>query len=346
MSLEENTPEQSKAAEQPDPLIEARGLLGKRLVQAREARELGLNEASEQLRIRKAYLQGLESGDWKALPEEVYAMGFLRQYAALLGVDISQDMEALKSGEYRLTKPFTMPDPPISMNRTWALAAGICFLLLLILFNVVGDGEKEMSPPPPPALENTPADTTLMPPLLTEQADTRPSTPDTGTDTVGATDRVETATDSHPGEAMPARHMKHSTAAPDKTTPVEKKTTPTPAQQAPEPTVDTAVSFTQASSGRVTGHSYHLTAVDADVWLQLHHADGSLAKEALLRAGQTLRLNIKDDILLLTSGKPRALLISIDGQSIARAGTLGEAGKVLRDYRLQLPSSVPAGSNP
>jgi len=345
MSPEENALEKSTAAEQPDPLIEARGLLGKRLVQARETRELGLNEASEQLRIRKAYLQGLESGDWKALPEEVYAMGFLRQYAALLGVDISQDMEALKSGEYRLTKPFTMPDPPISMNRTWALAAGICFLLLLILFNVVGDGEKEMSPPPPPALESTPTDTALMPPPLTEQADTRPSTSVTGAATSVTTDKAATAaTDSHPGEAMPARHLKPSTTKPDKTAPVKKKATPASAQ--PAPAANTVANSAQTPSGPVTEHRYHLTAVDADVWLQLHHADGSLAKEALLRAGQTLRLNIKDDILLLTSGKPQALVISIDGQTIARVGTLGEAGKVLRDYRLQLPASAPAGDTP
>jgi len=307
MNSQQNTDD--KQTEQETALTDAeqrnqiRILLGERLSAARESKEISLNEASERLRIHKSYLQGLESGDWSALPGEVYAMGFLRQYAALIGVNVSADIEALKPGEYKLTKPFTMPDPPIAMNRGWAIAAAACFLLLLVLFNVVDEEKEEFTPYQDSQITVTPMPDLISPasiePAPTSKAQTTPS----------VNDKAETLiAESQTTEASEAKVI-----------------------VPPEAPVQSEQSH--------SGHQFRLTAIDQDVWLQLHAPNGNLLKEALLRSGQRMELYSDEAYLLLTSGNPLVLRIEIDGRRIVDAGTLGEKNKVLRDFRLIAPAN-------
>jgi len=58
--------------------------LGARFREAREARGLTLTEASTSTRILLRYLQALEEGDLDQLPGDVYARGFIRNYAQFL----------------------------------------------------------------------------------------------------------------------------------------------------------------------------------------------------------------------------------------------------------------------
>lgn len=60
--------------------------LGERFRQAREALGISIAEASTATRILPRYLQALESGDVASLPGDVYARGFVRNYAQLLGL--------------------------------------------------------------------------------------------------------------------------------------------------------------------------------------------------------------------------------------------------------------------
>jgi cytoskeletal protein RodZ len=66
--------------------------LGNELRQAREAKEISLAEAEAVTRIKENYLRALETNDWAALPTPVQAQGFLRNYAAYLGLDEKQVM--------------------------------------------------------------------------------------------------------------------------------------------------------------------------------------------------------------------------------------------------------------
>lgn len=61
--------------------------LGQLLRNRRLELGIGLDEVQTKTKIRKRYLQALEDGDWEALPGEVYARGFVRSYAELLGLD-------------------------------------------------------------------------------------------------------------------------------------------------------------------------------------------------------------------------------------------------------------------
>ncbi|WP_029215495.1 helix-turn-helix domain-containing protein [Kallotenue papyrolyticum] len=58
--------------------------LGARLREAREARGLTIAEVASETRILPRYLQALEEGDFEQLPGDVYARGFIRNYAQFL----------------------------------------------------------------------------------------------------------------------------------------------------------------------------------------------------------------------------------------------------------------------
>jgi cytoskeleton protein RodZ len=63
--------------------------LGPSLREARLKRGLELDAVQKVLRIRRRYLEALEDERFELIPGEVYARGFLREYAEFLGLDSS-----------------------------------------------------------------------------------------------------------------------------------------------------------------------------------------------------------------------------------------------------------------
>jgi cytoskeletal protein RodZ len=61
--------------------------LGDIFKQKRKEMNLSLKEAENATSIRMSYLQSIEEGDVSKLISPIYAQGFVRQYAAFLGID-------------------------------------------------------------------------------------------------------------------------------------------------------------------------------------------------------------------------------------------------------------------
>lgn len=61
--------------------------LGELLKQRRKEMNLSLKEVENGTSIRMSYLQSIEEGDVSKLISPIYAQGFIRQYAAFLGID-------------------------------------------------------------------------------------------------------------------------------------------------------------------------------------------------------------------------------------------------------------------
>lgn len=61
--------------------------IGETLKQKRKERNLSLKEVENATSIRMGYLQAIEEGELNKLISPVYAQGFVRQYAAFLGID-------------------------------------------------------------------------------------------------------------------------------------------------------------------------------------------------------------------------------------------------------------------
>lgn len=61
--------------------------IGQLLNQRRKELNISLKEVENATSIRLVYLQAIEDGDMTRLISPVYAQGFLKQYAAFLGMD-------------------------------------------------------------------------------------------------------------------------------------------------------------------------------------------------------------------------------------------------------------------
>ncbi len=111
--------------------------VGQKLVLAREARGEQLSVVVRALKLREANLKALEEGDWDCLPDDVYALGFLRQYSSYLALDLKEEIQRIKNDQYILTRPLTFPDPPVAPSYTWAWIAGTAFIILFVAFNII-----------------------------------------------------------------------------------------------------------------------------------------------------------------------------------------------------------------
>ncbi|WP_066800455.1 helix-turn-helix domain-containing protein [Moraxella oblonga] len=60
---------------------------GRRLVEARKARGYSVEKVAEELNILKRYIQAFEEENFSALPQFIYARGFLVNYAKFVGLD-------------------------------------------------------------------------------------------------------------------------------------------------------------------------------------------------------------------------------------------------------------------
>ncbi|MFP5238758.1 MAG: helix-turn-helix domain-containing protein, partial [Acidobacteriota bacterium] len=74
--------------------------MGALLRQERERLGISLEQAATEIKISKKYLVALEEGRTKELPHPVYAKGFVKNYAKLVGLD-PEEMGRALANHYR-----------------------------------------------------------------------------------------------------------------------------------------------------------------------------------------------------------------------------------------------------
>lgn len=273
--------------------------IGRKLSQTREERGESIDAPARLLKLSRSNLASLESGNWKDLPDEVYALGFLRQYSHYLQVDISHELELLKNDQYQLTKPITFPDPAVAPSRQWAWITGIAFVVLFILFNIISrnssDSEKiDIQDDFAPATQSE---------MDTQPTDPSEVTPDDQEATLPASDTAAESTVAAVEPVVAAREI------------VEPK--PVTAAQK---------------------HLYRFEAANGDVWLQIFLPDENGSKqsrphrEALLKQGYHVNVSTTSESLWITCGNAPGLRIKVDGKVAADTGALSNNRKILRDH--------------
>src|SRR5664279_5269718 len=98
----------------------SRSSVGDRLREAREDKGVDLFRVERDTKIRHKFLAALEDGDFADLPGDVYARGFLRNYASYLGLD-ADDVEEEWRREAGAATPAREPafvgPRPLTMRR-------------------------------------------------------------------------------------------------------------------------------------------------------------------------------------------------------------------------------------
>ena len=285
--------------------------LGEVLRRARAARQAEIAEAAERLRISRGFLEALEAGDWSRLPEEVYARGFARQYAQLLGVEaeVEEILAALRNAHTPLEPPATYPSAPTVPPRRWAQAAAAGFVLLLVLGLWLGGGGDE-SPSPPPAADTAPAAPAPAEP---------PATPEPAAPAAPANAPAQAPVETPPPASADAEHG----------APLQGEA-PQPAGQAAPATADAAP------------HRYRVVARGGSLWVEFRDPSGALLARKLLADGESLALERPGAVRVRVGDAARAE-IRVDGKVVVPAGTLGPPGRVRE--RLLEPRT-PSGQRP
>ncbi|NCO57203.1 MAG: DUF4115 domain-containing protein [Deltaproteobacteria bacterium] len=100
----------------PDSLV----TLGQYLCRERELRGMSLAQVSDKTKVKIPFLEAIEAGEHAVLPSPIYVRGFLRSYAAFIGLDagdvLQRYQEALdqRAEVERQAAPPAPPPPPPS----------------------------------------------------------------------------------------------------------------------------------------------------------------------------------------------------------------------------------------
>ena len=110
--------------------------LGTQLRAAREDQGISLSQAAIETRILQRYLVALEDGAYQSLPGDVYARGFVRNYATYLGLP-AEDIVELYRRERGVTEPIrvvpaTTPQPQMRSLFVPSFI-GVFFVVLVLV---------------------------------------------------------------------------------------------------------------------------------------------------------------------------------------------------------------------
>lgn len=131
--------------------------IGATLREARNRRKLDLSEVEEAIKIRPRFLLALENEEWDVLPGGAYTRGFIRTYAAYLGLDGERLADEYRratdtaAGE-RVVPKRVEPVPMGAGRRRPRLPGGIAVALvalilvaLVVAIGLVGGGGSSPS---------------------------------------------------------------------------------------------------------------------------------------------------------------------------------------------------------
>ncbi len=119
---------------------DGRSAVGEKLRDAREIRGVDIFRVERDTKIRSRYLTALEEGDFTDLPGDVYARGFLRNYASYLGLDADEIEEEWRSeaGSPEIGKPAIVGPQPLTIRRgiVFQRSHGIIAVVVVIVLIV------------------------------------------------------------------------------------------------------------------------------------------------------------------------------------------------------------------
>jgi cytoskeletal protein RodZ len=269
--------------------------LGDFLQQMRQQRGITLEQLASETKISLRMLRALEANDFKQIPNEVVARGFVRSYARFLGINeesvLKKFQESVSLFYTRISPVEAYQDSPsrsVSRPRERPkLIVGVAVSGLVVFVGVVLYKQLTLSP-------ELPAQETVMTPAIATSRD----------DSLSQTDEMETAQ--------------------PKTFPVE-LTVNIPGNPPAQADIS-ATPTLQAKPARGPNDLILVVEATDRSWV-MAHIDDRLIKEVLLQPGEKVRWQAKTKFVL-TLGNAGGVRLQFNGKTL---DPLGPQGKVVKN---------------
>ncbi len=288
--------------------------VGAEIREAREALGWSVEAVAAQLRIRQPYLEAIEAGRVADLPGGAYAVGFLRAYAGIVGLDTDALAERFRQGatevnrRTELTFPAPVPQRGMPAGAVVVLGALVVVAAYAGWYRISSDGHTPVQTVPevPEHLASQAAPVMAAP--SPQVASILPAT----------TPAPLPATLPPPGAPTPAASPPVvATPAPA----VQPQPVQAPAVQAPaaQPTADVppaAAAGQAAAPGAAPAGTRIVLSSTAPSWIMVREKGGKVLVNETLHPGETWPVPADDRPLLLSVGNARALTVLVDGAAV------------------------------
>jgi cytoskeleton protein RodZ len=302
--------------------------IGTALREGREQKGLTVEAVEEKTKIAPSVIIALEEGNSARFPHAVYARGFVRSYALLLGLD-AQELCAHFSREYPVPKDTDQADshaPQIHVKMhdsgnvvaTVRVVAILGILILGALGWYVFDHYRSKAPEAPAPVEEQTAPS--VPPAEVLPSGTLPA-PLTQMQEVAATPAEQPAvsmTASNASEEALNASAGASSSAAKKAVPEQNPVAAPETVVADEPA---AQPETVTAPGAPVGARTMRIVAHSASWLQARPDDKVL--DYFLRKGETTTITFSES-LSIKFGNAGGVKLELDGQPYPFEGTLGE----------------------
>lgn len=294
--------------------LESLVAVGGRLAQLREAKGWTVDDVSARLKVAPQKLRALEAGDISHLPGVTFALGVVRSYAKMLGVDPEPFAQALRrergAPEVDLSLPassgsdlprgrVSIPLGGTSRHRPWlwGTAAAVAVVIAAAMWHTGGDSSGWLARFKGGAAQGASA----------AQLASAPTVEEAGASSVAAVAASQGPASNVPAMPAPASQVVAAVA------PVSQ---PAAVASAAAAVVPAASAAQPASIAVAAGQSVVELKVKQDCWFSVRDKNGKELFSSLVRAGETKQV-AGDAPLKVTIGNKAGLdSVAFDGKSV------------------------------
>lgn len=310
--------------------LESLAAVGSRLAQLRETKGWSVDDVSARLKVAPQKLRALEAGDISHLPGVTFALGVVRSYAKMLGVDPEPFAQALRRErgvpEVDLSMPassgtdlprgrVSIPLGGSSRHHPWLWGTGIVIVAVVavLMWHTGGDSSSLLARFKGGDAEHASAASAATASSAAEEAGTNAAS--------GAVTNAVPAPAAAPAQAI-------ASAVPASAAPVATAAASQPV--AATAAASTAAPAQPASVVVAAGQSMVELKVKQDCWFSVRDKNGKELFSALVRAGETKQV-AGDGPFKVTIGNKAGLdAIAFDGKPVDPAKYSAARGNVAR----------------
>ncbi|QJW77805.1 helix-turn-helix domain-containing protein [Burkholderia glumae] len=304
--------------------LESLVAVGARLAQLREAKGWSVADVSSRLKVAAPKLRALEAGDISQMPGSTFAVGVVRSYAKMLGVDPEPFAQALRREKGVPEVDLSMPassgtdlprgrvsiplgEPTHRRSWLWGVLAVVVVVIAAAMWHSGGDSANWLA-------------------KFKSNAGVAGSAsqPASGADSTVASESAAIA----PGGSAVVGDVASSPAA----SPAASEAGAAPAQAAPasDAAPGAAASADGASVVAAAGQSVLGITVKADCWVSVRDKSGKELLSALVKAGETRQIAGETPLRVTIGNRAGLESITFDGKTVDPAKYSAGRGNVAR----------------